>query len=422
VLARDCGTVRLLPLLLLLCLVACTDEPTPGSPAHTVRDSAGIEIVESARPAWQPEEAWTVDPEPETSIGTVDGDPAKQFNRVTGMAPLANGGLVVGQLGPPPIVRWFDSDGEIVHAAGGEGEGPGEFAHVLKVEAAAGDTILVWDPRLRRISAFSPEGEFLASRQWDPEALIFPGVLRLGKDGFAVYRRVIDGGEPVPGRTYKESLEIVVDPDATRPGERTVIGPFAHAEYRAFTVETASGSTVAMRPAYLGATASVAVGDSSIYVGEGVDWEYHRFGYDGRLERIVRRAGSARPVTPEVVDVALEASLADVPDEAARLRERRRWEEASLPDSLPITTDAHLDPAGNLWVRHYSLRFATQGPSRWSVFSPNGVWLGTVDTPDRLWVRGFLDDAVYGVYFDELGVEHVRLHRIRKPAAEREGG
>ncbi len=406
---------RLAAFISLTLIIGCGPDATETPPFHTVRDSAGITIVESMRPAWRPEEVPLVETDPEVSIGTLDGDPAHQFNRVSGMAVTSAGDLVVGQMGPPPVVRWFDADGALLHTAGGEGEGPGEFAQMTAVQTAPGDTILVWDPRLRRILKFSSEGEFVSSLLWNAEEPGFPGIFRLGPGPDVVYRMATGAGDPVPGRVYSDSMVVVVDPDASRTGERTVIGPFPHTEYDAFEVDRPSeGSTVVLGPAPFGASTSVAVGDSSIYVVEGRSWEFRRYDYHGRLDRIVRRSGSARPITPDVVEARLEAWLSGI-DEDARRRERARWEEMSLPDSLPVTNVAILDSDGNLWVRHFTAHFAMQGPSTWSVFAPDGVWLGTVDTPARLWVRGFLEDAVYGVYYDELGVEYVRRYRFTAP-------
>lgn len=47
---------------------------TDGAPrAAAVRDSSGIEIVESSAPLWAGDAPWSVEAEPEVSIGVVDG-------------------------------------------------------------------------------------------------------------------------------------------------------------------------------------------------------------------------------------------------------------------------------------------------------------------------------------------------------------
>lgn len=43
-----------------------TEPPTSGV---TIRDSAGIRIVENHAPVWGPDDFWTVDPEPELVLG-----------------------------------------------------------------------------------------------------------------------------------------------------------------------------------------------------------------------------------------------------------------------------------------------------------------------------------------------------------------
>jgi hypothetical protein len=56
---------RVLPVLFLIAGTACGgDTRQGGAPPTTVRDSAGIEIVESTRPGWSDSDAWRVEPVP----------------------------------------------------------------------------------------------------------------------------------------------------------------------------------------------------------------------------------------------------------------------------------------------------------------------------------------------------------------------
>jgi hypothetical protein len=80
------------------------------------------------------------------------------------------------------------------------------------------------------------------------------------------------------------------------------------------------------------------------------------------------------------------------------------------------------DRSGNLWVRHYELqhvmRTAVDAPStypfHYSVFSPNGRWLGDLELPANLVVLEAGADYLLGVSKDAEGVESVVLHRLRK--------
>ena len=96
------------------------------TPAVQVRDSAGVEIVESTGPSWQGGEGWRVDPDPLLRLGVVDGDPAYQFSGIAGLARLEDGTVVVADEGSQEV-RFFDAGGKVVAVVGGGGGGPGEF-------------------------------------------------------------------------------------------------------------------------------------------------------------------------------------------------------------------------------------------------------------------------------------------------------
>ncbi len=61
-------TALLLPGLL---LVSCASEP-PSDGSPTVRDSAGVEIVENSAPRWRDDQVWRLSPAPLLDLG----DPA----------------------------------------------------------------------------------------------------------------------------------------------------------------------------------------------------------------------------------------------------------------------------------------------------------------------------------------------------------
>ena len=104
---------RLLPtILLLLLLHACAPSDAP-PPASTQRDSAGIAIVESVRPAWGDSAHWRLDPEPLLDLATAGtGDP-HDFYAVRGMKRLSDGSLVVLNAGSDEV-RQFSADGRFV--------------------------------------------------------------------------------------------------------------------------------------------------------------------------------------------------------------------------------------------------------------------------------------------------------------------
>jgi hypothetical protein len=100
-------------------------------------------------------------------------------------------------------------------------------------------------------------------------------------------------------------------------------------------------------------------------------------------------------------------------------------EREPMADHLPAFEEVLVSRDGYLWVQEqFPLAEQTpetwergypEGRSSWSVFGPNGRWLGTVLMPEALRVTEIGSDYVLGVWKDELDVSFVRLHRIVKP-------
>lgn len=104
--------------------LGCTPESAP--PGVTVRDSAGVTLVESLASQWPSGEAWAVAPTPALTIGSLDGPHEQQLYRVFGAHRLPDGRIVVANSGSYEL-RFYDRDGQFLAASGGRGGGPGEF-------------------------------------------------------------------------------------------------------------------------------------------------------------------------------------------------------------------------------------------------------------------------------------------------------
>jgi hypothetical protein len=74
--------------------------------------------------------------------------------------------------------------------------------------------------------------------------------------------------------------------------------------------------------------------------------------------------------------------------------------------------EIHVDSDLNLWVREYT----RPGDREWSysVFSADGVLLGTLRMPTALTILDIGADYVLGLRRDEFDVEYVQLHELRK--------
>ena len=380
-----------------------------------VRDSAGIRIVQNDAPVWQEGQGWTVADEPAVDIGVVEGEAAYQLAQVMGVARLSDGRIVVAD-GQSGQLRFFSAEGKHLRSVGRKGGGPGEFQLMQWLGVAPGDSVLVWDGRASRLSVFAPDGTL--ARAFTPAGLrMFPHVeavmggallmtpgmdpMRMGERPEGEFRdTTVWMRVPLAGAAPREV--------SRRPGEEMFMSKVG-------------GMTMADQVVF-GRGLHVAGAPDGFYAGFSDAFQVEHRGPDGALRRIIRRPHQPRRVTEADLEAyhARQAGMQMVglpPEMAAQAREMQRTQRERIPHraTLPAFSQLLVDAAGNLWAR--DPRPLVDQPHRWSVFDPEGRWLGTVQTPADLQVRQIGTDWILGTAQDELDVEHVRLYRIQKPAA-----
>ena len=113
------------PLLAFASFAACATD-TADRRVTVVRDSAGIRIVENSTGQWESKDQWYLGSAPLIDIGGETGDPNSELYRVVGALRLDDGRIVIANGGSHQL-RFYDPSGGYVGAAGGRGDGPGEF-------------------------------------------------------------------------------------------------------------------------------------------------------------------------------------------------------------------------------------------------------------------------------------------------------
>lgn len=98
----------------------------------------------------------------EIRIGELDGEAALTD---PGSIAIGRNGIVVVSQPKEGVVRLFSSRGEPLRVIGRRGSGPGEFRSMIGIGIRA-DSIWVSDPRQRRFSVFSLEGDLLDEISW----------------------------------------------------------------------------------------------------------------------------------------------------------------------------------------------------------------------------------------------------------------
>lgn len=436
--------IEFLALLLAVLAAGACDPETVGNPAAAarsasdpvVRDSAGITVVaNTVTPAWDSASAWRLADEPSLRIGAVEGPPHLAFGYALAPVRLSDGRIVVADR-QRNHVHFYSADGAHLQTVGRTGQGPGEFTQIWRMYRIQGDSLMVLNPATLT-TIFSPEGDFVRRYQLEPVPGR-PNIWWKGRfpDGSMLAFSLAQEGtryeEPPPGRDaerrlvrpdrsefYRDSLlhflytadgELVdslmkipgqwlSDNDAFAPSDAYRIdGPYFH---------TSPGNVVEI--------------ESWRYLEEAVEPSPTTPAGLLRLERIVRRPPLDDITVTEPMKEAYReerrAFYREISEQDPRISMQsleRGLDQQTFPPTIPAHGNAlRVDPGGNLWLLEY--RQDDGEPKRWSVFDPDGTWLGVVETPPRFAVNEIGRDYVLGVARDELDVQYVELYPLEKP-------
>ncbi len=386
----------------LILVAGCGGDQTDHLPGVVVRDSAGVRIVENEVPLLAGDQCWTIDPTPAITLGRLDGPPEYLFV-APWAARLSDGRIAVLDRGNREL-RLFSPDGEHLSSTGRKGEGPGEFVGSNSLDVVAGDTMVIWDGALKRLSVFDPEGKFVRTvdlKRPEPIQLSL-GVVDLHT---AMGSRLLESSDSAGLYILRSEVLLLAN-----DGEHLVALDTIH-EPRHSGENFSTDLPFAPR-------AFLTAGAGRAYVTRGAPYEVLVFRSDGSLLQIVRRPWTASPVTEENIQTYLEWTLGQGNRERQERWLPRREAAARLSDTKPAIWSMVPDRVGNLWVG----RWADYGNPRtdYDVFDTDGKWLCKVAIPEELqMITEIGDDYVLGEVIDDLGVERVSLYSIHKPDSGR---
>ncbi len=399
------------------------DSVAEADPAFTVWDSVGIEIVENHAPEHAAGEFWSIDPEPEIVLGGSENpgelanDSAQLIWSVVGLARLPDGRVAVLSSENRQLML-FEPSGELARIVGGPGEGPGEFTRPERLQYLPPDTLVVWDYFLRAIDYFDSSGKLLRERTVD-----YARLRELGAWGESRRIPLPDGSflvgvmDTIADESPDDCTYLTVTEQSAQFGEMVL-----HAEELLKIDDTYAAHSFGCSSGFFSLLA--AGGDPPFFYAHNRGNGIQQRTLDGTLVRIIRRTTEPPPVT----DKAWQAELAH--QEA--YREMMGWppvpeEEGPIPRREKYSAIASIlvSPEGFLWVKEWSASESGL-PDQWSVFSPDGRWLGVLPFPlnpaapdlqmcgrrsTPCWVGR---DYFLVVRRDELGVERVEAYRIRR--------
>ncbi len=382
--------------------------------AQVSRDSAGIHIIENARPTWTGAQALHLAPTPSLVIGDRAGEPYL-LSRVAGAARLSDGRIVIGD-GASLQIRFYDAKGTFIKAVGRKGEGPGEYRELRTLRVLSGDTIIVESAQSKTTSAFSGTGAFLW--QWSPNqppvhlppGMVFPmAPLGGGVTAVASYAPV----RTSTTRRTDSMFVAIVDRNSKTMAELGQLPVQVSAPQNGMPFTLTFGAT--------GVYSSTA---TRFFYGFGAEFSVGMYTADGKLDRIIRRKWGAVPVTRADID-AYQAEWAKrwiKSTGAAARADTESLRNEVFAKTLPAFSQFIADRTGRLWVRDVqTIDVAVNGSfgsyplvaSTWNVFDSKGIWLGDVTMPARFSPKEIGADYVLGVARDADGVETVVMYGLQ---------
>lgn len=392
--------LAIFPAIVLALAAACDSGRDTAQTLHSqVRDSAGVAIVENARPSPGSRLGWRIGETPAVSIGAEEGDPEEMLFDVRDATRRADGRIVLANAGTSEV-RVFAADGTYLETWGGQGEGPGEFSAYTPetVSPWPGDSIAADNMFGRRVEVFDSQGNPGRTVTLAEGYHLFLGILPAGtmlvKPATVLSGSVFGAGEPLIRRDEDFGL---LGPDGAL---RVSLGAYAGEEW----FSSPAGPMAMPHP--FGRSTIATIWGALAVVAPTDRYELRAYESDGTLVIIIRRDHESRSPTQAELDAELTGRYADLP-EARRAPLLAETADMPLVEFFPAFEALQPDPLGHLWVQEY--RYPGQDRNVWTVFDADGRVQGFVETPPGLDVFEIGEDYILGLMTDEFDVERVQL-------------
>ncbi|MES2524560.1 MAG: hypothetical protein V4617_17810 [Gemmatimonadota bacterium] len=388
-----------------------------GAGAQTTRDSAGVRIVENARPLSTASDPLHLSPAPLLVLGRQEG-PEYKFSRIRGVMRLADGRIMVADGGSLQL-RFYDANGKFVKATAGKGTTPGLLSGMNFVRRLRGDTIAV-GTGFADVALYTTEGSHART-------LSLPRADRVGPPGLLLLDMLPNGNRLAvsfpnpaprpPGTQWLDSISFLLLDSAN-----VTVRDLGRLPHVTLAQENAKDYT---QP-WLSSIAVVVGNADHLYYGFGDRYAIQVYSPTGSLQSIIRRAWTPTPVTPAdwehwVVEWS-KLWVKSTGDSAKQEIQKVRDDPYAF--TMPAFSQFIPDRVGRLWVReaHYqdaiaagSLTDPPAVPSTWSVFDGDGRWLSDVAMPAHFQPYEIGADYVAGKLYGDDKVATVVIYPLISP-------
>lgn len=324
---------------------------------------------------------------------------------------MSSGETVVANAGTHEIY-WFSRDRQFIRAAGGEGDGPGEFSGPYTLTECEDDRIAVGD--FLRVTVLDDTGRLISTRRIIPD-----DNLRLYRSSSSDCDRVLVGAtpsRPPPPQGAVRGLLTTLFWDAPAGVRDTVKAGFAWVEQFGGVFD---GLAVALvRP--WSPQAVWATNADVVYFGDGRQPQIEGIEPDGSVSSIVQWPATAPRLDPS--DNARYSSarsdyLSDKPPYLGEIY--ADLDVVPLPSHLPEYSGLMVDDRERIWILRYPREAAGrtdipgwagyQLSQHWAVFDRKGSDVFSIRLPLRHELLAVEDGVFITLYRDELDREFVTI-------------
>lgn len=321
-----------------------------------------------------------------------------EFTRIEDLDVDSRGRIVVADAGATAVAV-LSPDARLLRWLGGRGEGPGEFAAVTSLQVLGGDTVLVYDRALARVTLFPPD----SAQPVQTIALASSGfpapfwVARSPTGQFVAAYRPPTRAENTGADAQAREVVRVLAPDG-----RTLVADSVLVVGTRDALVTRSGTAVARLDHPMGRRALLELRDGLLY---------HVWTDSAALE-VQNLQGepvwrSALPASPvPVTSAEVDSVMAGV---RAVFREALR---GSVPEHWPAVRGLAVDDQGRGWI---GLATRPGDPAEWAIVARPGAYQASVRLPYGAEVKAVRGNRIYAVERDELDVPRVVAYEYRQP-------
>lgn len=393
-------------------VIACGGPDATG--VVSVRDSAGIQIIENRAPG-PGLPRWTIPDTPLVSIGGADEGP-EALSRVTDVMWSRDDAILVVE-GSAGEIRRFDATGTFLDRIGRKGDGPGEFRYVGAAWERA-DSLVAMDPGLRRITVFDSAGTPV--RTLSLQDIAHPYMVQPLSAGRALAGFIqMDTSGATSGPTTRLPYTLAAIPLDTARLDTLLVLPGMES-YPVLASEGDRSFPATSFPIF-GKQSVVRTHGGSIYTALNDAYQVTVHDSAGTPTQVVRLGVPAVDVTEadhrthvERESRSLDERNASAPQSLrdqwrAQLRERR------VAKQFPFIADLIVAPDGHLWVEGY--RPENDDPRHYLIFDEGGFLVAQAEAPARVRIMAARHDAVLTIWRDLDDLQHVRIYPVIQSGA-----